>query len=90
LYERKTVRMVARILDGGQWYDCQIMNISVGGAKVRFDRRFGQGASVRLEIGSLGQYGATVAWQSSEELGVRFNHDPLEMADVVMGLAMYG
>jgi len=80
----------ARIRDHAEWHDCRIVNISAGGAKLRIERRFEQGADVQLHIGQLGQFSGTVVWQHSEELGVKFTHDPAEMADVIMGLALYG
>lgn len=89
-HDRRTVLVEARIMEDGEWHDCRIVNISVGGAKLLTGRQLGQGTAVRLHIGHFGQFGATVAWQHGGEIGVRFTHDPVEMADLVMGLAVYG
>lgn len=89
-YERQTVRVEARIRDGGQWRDCRILNISAGGAKLLVSSGINMEMPVMLEIGSFGQFGCTVVRQNGEELAVKFTHDPAEMQEVVMGLAMYG
>lgn len=89
-YERSEVLFEARIKNGGLWHDCLIINVSVKGAKLKIDSKFHQGENVRLEIGNFGEFGGVVAWQNSQEVGVRFIHNPSELADVVMGMAMYG
>jgi len=89
-HERRTILVEARILDGEEWHDCRIVNISVGGAKLLIGRQFNHGTSVLLHIGNFGRFSGTAVWQNSEELGVKFTHDPAEIAEVVMGLAMYG
>jgi len=89
-HERRTVTVEAQIRDHAEWHECRIVNISAGGAKLRSECRFEAGAEVQLNIGQWGQFSGTVVWQHSEELGVKFTHDPAEIADVIMGLAMYG
>jgi hypothetical protein len=89
-HERRDVLVEARIMDGTVWHDCRIINISVGGAKLSIGCEFRQGSMVRLQIASFGEFSGIVSWQRSEEVGVKFTHDPAELADVVMGLAMYG
>lgn len=75
----------------GQWHECRIRNISAGGAKLQSDSvSLEQGMEILLEIGNFGQFGGTVTWQSGEELGIKFTHDPAEMSEVAMGLALYG
>lgn len=89
-YARRTVLVEARIMEDGQWRDCSILNISAGGAKLLLSSGINQEMPLMLEIGSFGQFGCTVVRQSGEELAVKFTHDPAEMMEVVMGLAMYG
>ena len=89
-YERQTVLVGARIQDGQGWHGCQIVNISVGGAKIRISRQFSTRTAVLLHIDNFGQFSGTIVWQHAEEAGVKFNHDMAEIAEAVMGLAMYG
>ncbi|MFZ2301689.1 MAG: PilZ domain-containing protein [Gallionella sp.] len=87
---RESILTQARIMAGEGWHNCRILNISTGGAKLQTDRRIGHGTAVLLQIGEFGQFSATVAWQQDTEIGVKFTHDALEMAAVIMGLASYG
>ena len=87
---RESTRTQARIMVDGNWHDCRIVNISTGGAKLQIGWRMSHGIAVVLQIGSFGQFDATVAWQQDGEMGVRFTHDAGEMAGVIMGLASYG
>lgn len=87
---RETILSKAKILVGGEWHDCRILNISTGGAKLQIDRHISHGITVSLQIGDFGQFSATVAWQQSGEIGVKFTHDAVEIAGVIMGLASYG
>jgi hypothetical protein len=89
-HERRTLSVEAQIMDGRQWSDCRIANFSAGGAKLEVNRQMEPGTVVWLEIGKFGQFRATVVWQHGKETGVRFAHDPAEMAEVVIGLATYG
>jgi len=90
-YERRTVLVEARLMEGGQWRECRILNISAGGAKLLAAPSInGEGMPALLEIGSFGQFGCAVVRQNGEEVAVKFTHDPAEMQEVVMGLAMYG
>lgn len=89
-YERRTVLVAARIHDGEEWHECRIVNISLGGAKLRTGRRIDPGATVLLDIERFGRFSGTVVWRHSEELGITFTHNPDEVADMVMGLAIYG
>ena len=89
-HERRDILSRTKILDCQQWHDCPIINISICGSKIRIDSDFRQGGEVRLQIGNFGDFGGVIAWHNAREIGITFTDDPLEMADVVMGLAMYG
>ena len=88
-YERKEVLVETRIFDGEEWHDCKIVNISVGGAKLSISNTFIQSGNTLVSIGGFGEFGVMIAWQNSEQLGIKFTHNPAEIAEVVMGLAMY-
>jgi hypothetical protein len=89
-HKRKEALADARIEINGSWHDCRIINISEGGAKISIECQSHQGDAVQLHIGSFGNFRCVVAWCAKQELGVRFNHDPMEMGNLVMGLALYG
>ena len=87
---RETILTKAEIMVDGTRHSCRILNISTGGAKLEIDRHLDRGIEVFLQIGKFGQFRATVVWQQSGEIGVKFSHDAAEMANVIMGLASYG
>ena len=89
-YSRETILIKSEIMVDGDWYNCKILNISTGGAKLQIDQHIGHGIEIFLQIGKFGRISATVAWQNSGELGVKFTHDELEIADLLMGIASYG
>jgi hypothetical protein len=67
-----------------------LLDLSVGGAKVQLDVPVPAGTDFALEIGSFGEYRVSIVWQSGNDAGLRFEHPPAEMAEVIMGLAAYG
>lgn len=89
-YTRETILIKSEILVDGDCYNCKILNISTGGAKLQTDRHINQGIAVFLQIGKFGRFSATIAWQNNGELGVKFTHDELEITNLLMGLASYG
>ena len=89
-HERRQILFDARIMEDGQWQDCRILNMSAGGAKLLVSCNINHGATVSLEVGNFGQFSGTVVWKDSEEIGIKFSNDPTEIAEVLMGLAMYG
>lgn len=89
-YARESTSIQATIMVDEGWYECRILNISIGGAKLQTNQSLGHGMAVVLQIGNFGQYNAIVAWQQEREFGVNFSHNAEEMADVIMGLASYG
>lgn len=89
-HARHDVLLKARVMDEGRWHDCSILNISAGGVKLQLDHPIGQGTAVMLELGNFGQFNGTVVWQHGGGLGIKFSQDPSKMAEVLMGLALYG
>ena len=89
-YPRETLSAKAAIMIAGQLRECMISNISPSGAKLYVGIKVERGADVLIQLGEFGQFNATVAWCYGEEIGVRFNHDPQEMAHVLIGLASHG
>lgn len=73
-----------------QWRDCRIVNISPGGAKVALTGASGRGKSARLKIARFGQFTAAIVWRAGSELGLRFDQNQEKIAEVILGLAVYG
>ena len=86
-YPRENLRTKAEIRVDEHWHDCTISNISASGARLNVVLSAGRGKDVVIKIGEFGEFNATVAWCSGKEIGVKFDHDPLEMNQVMIGLA---
>lgn len=52
--------------------DCQLWNLSPGGARVRAGVSLPNGSKIALFIPKIGDLEAVVAWQEDNELGVKF------------------
>jgi len=89
-HARAEVLVAARLLCGGVWRPCEVVNISVGGAKLRVRERYEPGQELRLEIEPCGQFTGVVAWARGEELGFRCTGDTSAMAEALIALATYG
>lgn len=89
-YPREIISTKAAVMIDGQWRDCVISNISPSGAKLYVGMNVNRGADVLIQLGEFGQFNATVAWWYGDEIGVKFNHDPLEMNKVLIALDSQG
>jgi len=86
-YPREAVRTKSRLEVDGQWHDCVITNISAVGARLYLRMSVGLDKKVRIQIDELGPYDATVMWCEGDETGLRFEHDPDEIASLMTVLA---
>ncbi|PKN08235.1 MAG: hypothetical protein CVU73_07160 [Deltaproteobacteria bacterium HGW-Deltaproteobacteria-8] len=89
-HARKTVLVAGRLLNEGVWEACEVVNVSVGGAKLRVWGIFCAGQELSLEIKACGQFPGKVAWVRGDELGLTFTCDPAEMAEALISLAAHG
>jgi hypothetical protein len=71
-YPRTAVFCSAKLAAAGQTWDCEVLDISVGGAKIRVQSPLDLAPELSLTIGSLGTYAVRVMWQNGQFLGVAF------------------
>ncbi len=71
-HPRTGVLCPAKLASGGQAWDCEILDISAGGAKVRLPKPLDPAAEFSLTIGSHGTFPVRVRWQNGPYLGVAF------------------
>ena len=90
VHSRHDVLVEGAVLAEGRWLACRIINLSAGGAKVAVEGPLAPGLSVQLRVGPLGQFDAVIAWRLGGEAGIKFSNAPSEMAELAMGLALYG
>ena len=85
-YSREPIRVKARLLVDDQWHDCVITNSSAVGVRLYFRMSIETGKAVRIEINGFGQYDMKVVWCEDDEIGLQFEQDPAEIADLMMAL----
>ncbi len=88
-FERKDILFAARLYVGDDGMDCEIVNISFGGAQIRLARALNNGDMVVLEIEPFGSFNMEVRWSDGKDTGIRFDDDPAKVAELVMAIATY-
>jgi len=88
--ERYPSLLNAKLSHGDQIFQCRVKNISVGGAMVELDREIETKDPVTLNLGAFGEFACDIIWQNKTRLGLTFLDRPGQMAEVVMGIAVYG
>ena len=88
-HERKDVLFGARLYAGKDGMDCEIINISFGGAQVRVGGALNKGDMVVLKMEPFGSFNMEVRWFDGKDAGVRFDDDPAKVAELVMAIATY-
>jgi len=88
-FERKDVLFSAKIGTEDEKIDCDIINISFGGAQIRMPRTLKAGAKISLEIEPFGVFATEVRWCRKPDVGLKFNEDSSKVAELVMAIATY-
>jgi hypothetical protein len=88
-HDRKDVLFAARMLIGDAANECEIVNISFGGAQIRARRTLTKGQAIVLDIDPFGKFDAEVRWYDDGEAGVKFKGDPAKVSELVMAIATY-
>ncbi|MCU7835012.1 MAG: PilZ domain-containing protein [gamma proteobacterium symbiont of Taylorina sp.] len=70
--------------------NCQLIDISVGGCKVRASHKIDKGIPVKLIIKKFGQLEGKIIWNSHRNMGIRFSDDPNSVGELLIALATYG
>lgn len=88
-FARRPLTFEAIIRRDNETMPCSILNISSGGAKAKLDATIDKNTPVILDLAPFGSFPCRVAWQRGTTLGLKFQTDPLEMAEVVLAMAVY-
>ncbi len=86
LHRRIGVMWMATLRSGGNYYDCMVLDLSCGGAKLALSAPVTLAASVSLEIGAYGAFAASVVWQRTAYAGIRFEAAPAAIAASFAGI----
>ncbi len=68
---------------GDQAVDCEVLNISVGGAKIRLAESVEVASRARLRIARVGEFFGRVAWRDGAILGIDFQDQLRQTASIV-------
>ncbi|HEX9570368.1 MAG: PilZ domain-containing protein [Rhodospirillales bacterium] len=88
-HDRKDILFAARLMMGDANVDCEITNISFGGAQIRLRKPLTRGQNVVLDIDPFGKFAIEVRWFDNGEAGVKFKDDPAKVSELVMAIATY-
>jgi len=73
---RRAVLWTGKVEFGDYVFECQIWNISLGGAKIRVGLPLLPGSQVTLLLDRFGTFRGKVVWQDDRSLGLHFDADP--------------
>jgi len=93
LHERKDVALpssIRRSEDAPPGADCEILDLSVGGAKLKLATAIPAETAVHLGLGNIGEFAVTLAWSRPPLAGIYFKDGPEVMNDVIIAVALYG
>ena len=80
---RKRVLWAAKLALGARRFDCVVVDLSLGGARLHFVEPITIGAMVTLTLERLGALRAEVVWQEERSIGLRFVDEPQKIAEMI-------
>lgn len=82
-FPRRLVLLSGAVYVENRAVDCRILDISVGGARLKTERKFDHDARFPLMIYRFGEFPVEVAWEEDTELGIAFVDDPDEIQRII-------
>lgn len=80
---RKRVLWAAQLALGDKHYDCVVVDLSLGGARIHFAEPLTMGELVTLILDGHGAIRAEIVWQEEHSTGLRFVDDTKVIADMI-------
>ena len=86
--ERRQFRRFDRLASGeiavdGRQLDCQVLDVSLGGARVRPVGNIGTAERMDFGVASLGPIRSEVRWRSGDSVGLRFLDAPSTVLNIL-------
>jgi hypothetical protein len=85
-FRRKAVIWAAKIESKNGVYDCITLDLSLGGARLRFSQHIDMLEQVMLVLEKFGKFPAEVVWLTSTEIGLQFTESPEAVASRFGGI----
>ena len=80
---RKRVLWAAKLAHGAKRYDCVVVDLSLGGARIYLAQPLGKGERVTLTLDRLGALRAEIVWQEGHSIGLCFVDEPQKIAKMI-------
>jgi len=80
---RKRVLWAAKLVHGSARFDCVVVDLSLGGARIYLARPLGKGDLVTLTLDRMGALRAEVVWQEGHSIGLHFVDEPRKIAETI-------
>jgi hypothetical protein len=80
---RKRVLWAAQLARGSKRFDCVVVDLSLGGARIHLSQPVTKGEMVILVLDRLGSLRAEIVWQEEQSIGLRFVEDAKTIADMI-------
>lgn len=82
-HPRHATLVSGKLVSGDAEVDCEVLNVSVGGAKIRIAEPIDTNSHVCVKIRQVGEINGRVAWRNGTTLGVEFQDEVTELARIV-------
>ena len=80
---RKRVLWAAKLAHGAKRFDCVVVDLSLGGARIYLAQPLEKGELVTLGLDRMGALRAEVVWQEGHSIGLRFVDEPERIAELI-------
>jgi hypothetical protein len=80
VHRRSKVVWPAQLIHGGRRFDCVILNLSAGGAKLQLGNLPERLTELRLVTDRFGEFAAEAVWRVGDRVGIRFLDPPATIA----------
>jgi len=80
---RKRVLWAAKLAHGSARFDCVVVDLSLGGARIYLAQPLGKGDIVTLKLDQMSGLRAEVVWQEAHSIGLRFVDEPQKIVDTI-------
>lgn len=79
---RRLVLYPGKFRCGDHVGDCEVVDLSATGAKIRLEEDFECTSPIRLTF-DIGEFNGDVMWQNEDFVGISFHEDPKQVAQVI-------
>ena len=80
---RKRVLWAAKLAHGSARFDCVVVDLSLGGARIYLAQPLGKGDMVTLKLDQMSGLRAEVVWQEGHSIGLRFVDESQKIVDTI-------